>query len=87
VGSETRPPADLEEQWRRRRVRRAGWGTIMNAVCERCRTVGEAAAVCEGCGEQLCGSCWGEGEYLLCGVCRHRRRPAFEDVVVTSRVL
>jgi hypothetical protein len=58
----------------------------MNAVCERCLKVEEATA-CVGCGEQLCMSCWGEGDDLHCGACRHRRRPAFEEVVVTSGVL
>jgi hypothetical protein len=59
----------------------------MNGVCERCREFGEVAACCEGCAEQLCRRCWGDGNDLHCGVCRHRRLPPFEDVVVTSGVL
>jgi hypothetical protein len=54
--------------------------------CERCRTVG-VAGWCEGCGEQLCLRCWGDGDALFCGPCWHRRLPAIEDVVVTSGVL
>jgi hypothetical protein len=54
--------------------------------CERCRTVG-VAGWCDGCGEQLCLRCWGDGDALFCGVCWHRRLPAFEDVVATTGVL
>ena len=56
-------------------------------VCERCREVRDAAARCDGCGDALCKGCWGDGDALVCGACRYRRRPAFEDVVVTSGVL
>jgi hypothetical protein len=57
------------------------------AICEWCREVRETVARCVGCGEELCLRCWADGNDLLCGVCRHRRRPAFDDVVVTSGVL
>jgi len=56
-------------------------------VCERCREVRDATARCDGCGDALCVGCWGEGDDLFCGACRHRRLPAFEDVVVRSGVL
>jgi hypothetical protein len=56
-------------------------------VCERCREARDAAARCDGCGDALCAGCWGDGDDLFCGPCRHRRRPAFEDVVVTGGVL
>jgi hypothetical protein len=56
-------------------------------VCERCRDVRDAAARCDGCGDALCEGCWGDGDALVCGVCRYRRRPPFEDVVVTRGVL
>jgi hypothetical protein len=56
-------------------------------VCERCREVRDAAARCDGCGDALCEGCWADGDDLVCGVCRQRRRPPFEDVVVTSGVL
>ena len=57
------------------------------AICEWCRQVRETVARCVGCGEELCLRCWADGDDLVCGVCRHRRRSAFEDVVVTSGVL
>ena len=56
-------------------------------VCERCIDVSRAVACCDGCGDALCHRCWGDGDALLCAACWHRRRPAFEDVVVTSGVL
>lgn len=57
------------------------------AICEWCREVRETVARCAGCAEELCLRCWGDGNDLLCGVCQHRRRPAFDDVVLKSGVL
>jgi hypothetical protein len=56
-------------------------------VCERCSHIREAAARCDGCEEALCLACWGDGDELLCGVCRSRRWLPYEDVVITSGVL
>ena len=56
-------------------------------VCERCRDVRDAAARCDACGDALCMGCWADGDQLVCGPCRHRRRRPCEDVVVTSGVL
>jgi len=56
-------------------------------VCERCPDVNDAVACCDGCGDALCRRCWGDGDTLFCAACWHRRRPAFDDVIVRSGVL
>jgi hypothetical protein len=59
----------------------------LTPLCERCGQGRAVPGSCEGCGEELCVQCWGDPDNLLCGACRHRRRPAYEDVRVTSGVL
>jgi hypothetical protein len=56
-------------------------------VCERCTDVKDAVARCDGCADALCSRCWGDGDTLFCAACWHRRRPAFDDVIVTSGIL
>jgi hypothetical protein len=56
-------------------------------VCERCPDVNDAVARCDGCGDALCRRCWGDGDSLFCAACWHRRRPAFDDVIVRSGLL
>jgi len=66
------------------------WATSFPArpvTGERCGQVSTAAVCCEGWGDVLCVGCWAEGDGLLCLVCWHRRRPVFEDVVITNGVL
>jgi hypothetical protein len=59
----------------------------VSPACERCRQIADAEAWCEACGEALCSRCWGDGNDVVCGVCRHRRVQRFEDVQVTSGAL
>jgi len=70
----------VDSRWARRA--RAGIG-----VCEWCRELQETVASCLGCAEELCLRCWGEGNDRLCGVCRDRSAPVFDEVVITSGML
>ena len=67
----------VDSRWARRSRARIG-------VCEWCRELSETVASCLGCADELCLRCWGEGNDRLCGVCRHRSVPVFDEVVVTS---
>ncbi len=45
-------------------------------VCEDCG-IAEVALYCEGCGQELCRSCWADGDNAFCGGCRRR---SWEDI-------
>ena len=68
-------------------TRWAGRWRQVRPVCGRCSGNVGAEAWCEACGDELCGRCWGDGDEVLCEVCRHRRMSPYEDVPVTSGVL
>lgn len=59
----------------------------VSPACERCSRIVDGEAWCQGCGEDLCPTCWGEGDEFLCEVCGHRSLRLIEDVEVTSGAL
>jgi hypothetical protein len=65
-------------------ARRFRW---LSPACERCSRIVDGEAWCQGCGEELCPRCWGEGDEFLCEVCRYPSLRLIEDVEVTDGAL